>query len=109
MAVSRTILLLPDPEAVEAPSCSLAPDSMRRRGREWGTLRDSYLIDRRRIGQTLTSHWRTAALSELRELVEAEHECCPFFAFELTIGAQSIMLRTTFPASMDPELFSEGG
>ena len=103
--MSRTILFLPDPAAVEAPSCSLAPDSMRERGREWAMLRDRHLIDRQRIGDTLTSHWRTAALCELRALVEAEHECCRFFAFELTIGAEAVTLRTTFPPSMDPELF----
>jgi hypothetical protein len=107
--VSRTILFPPDPAAVEAPSCGLAPDSMRERGAEWAMLRDRHMIDRQRIGDTLTSHWRTAALPDLRGLVEAEHECCPFFAFELTIGTQSITLRTTFPASMDPELFSGVG
>jgi hypothetical protein len=107
--VSRTILFPPDPAAVEAPSCSLAPDSMRERVREWAMLRDRHLIDRQRIGDTLTSHWRTAALSELQGLVEAEHECCPFFAFELIVGAKSITLRTTFPASVDPELFSGVG
>jgi hypothetical protein len=48
-------------------------------------------------------------LSELRALGEAEHECCPFFAFELIIGADSISLRTTFPPSMDSRLFSEVG
>jgi len=30
-------------------------------------------------------------------------------AFELIVGAQSITLRTTFPASVDPELFSGVG
>jgi hypothetical protein len=107
--MSWTILFLLDPAAVEAPSCSLAPDSMRERGREWEMLRDRHLIDRQRIGDHLTSHWRTTALSELQKLVEAEHECCPFFAFELTFEAQSITLRTTFPASIDPELFSGVG
>ena len=107
--MSRTTLFPPDAAAVEAPSCSLAPESMRERGREWEMLRDRHLIDRQRIGDTITSHWRTAALSELRGLLEAEHECCPFFAFELIIGAQSITLRTTFPPSMDPELFSGVG
>jgi hypothetical protein len=82
---------------------------MRERGREWEMLRDRHLIDRQRIGHHLTSHWRTTARSELQKLVEAEHECCPFFAFELTIEAQSITLRTTFPASLDPELFSGVG
>lgn len=107
--MTRTILYLPDAAAVEAPSCSLAPGSMRERGREWAMLRDRHLIDRQRVGDTLTSHWRTAALSELRGLAEAEHECCPFLAFQLTIAAQSIMLRTTFPATIDPELFSGVG
>jgi hypothetical protein len=103
--MSRTIVFLPDPAAVEAPSCNLAPDTMRQRGREWEMLRDRHLIDRRRIGDHLTSHWRTTARPELQKLVEAEHECCPFLAFELTIEAQAITLRTTFPTSIDPELF----
>jgi hypothetical protein len=107
--VSRTILLLPDPAAVEAPSCSLAPGSMRARGSEWATLRERHQIDRKRTGDTLTSHWRTSALPELQALVESEHECCPFFAFELIIGADSITLRTTFPPSVDPKLFSDVG
>jgi hypothetical protein len=105
----RTVRFAADPEAVKAPSCSLSPGSIRERGVEWATLRDRHMIDRQRIGDTLTSHWRTAALSELRGLVEAEHECCPFFAFALTVGAQSITLRTMFPASVDPELFSGVG
>ena len=109
IAVSRTILLLPDQAAVETPSCSLAPGSMRARGAEWATLRERHQIDRRRTGDTLTSHWRTSALSELRALVEAEHECCPFFAFELIIDADAMTLRTTFPPSTDPRLFSEVG
>jgi hypothetical protein len=107
--MSRTILFVPDPAAVEAPSCSLAPDSMRERGREWEMLRDRHLINRQRIGDTLTSRWQIAALSDLQKLVEAEHHCCPFFGFELIIGARSITLRTTFPASMDPELFGGVG
>jgi hypothetical protein len=109
MAASRTVLFPPDPAAVAAPSCSLVPDAMRRRGDDWATLRDRHMIDRQRIGNTLTSRWRPAALSELRGLVEAEHECCAFFAFELTIAVRSITLRTTFPASMDPQLFTGVG
>jgi hypothetical protein len=94
----RPVRFEADPEAVKAPSCSLSPGSMRERGVEWATLRDRHMIDRQRIGHTLTSHWRTAAMSELRGLVEAEHECCPFFALALTVGVQSITLRTTFPS-----------
>jgi hypothetical protein len=109
MVISRTILFPPDPAAVEAPSCSLAPNAMRTRARDWATLRERHLIDRQRIGNTCTSHWQTAALPELRGLVEAEHECCPFFTFELITRDRSITLRTTFPALMDPGLFSGVG
>jgi hypothetical protein len=54
--------------------------------REWVTLRDRHLIDRQPVRREGVSH-----------------------PFELTISAQSIMLRTTFPASIDPELFSGVG
>ena len=51
----RTVRFAADPEAVKAPSCSLSPGSIRERGVEWTTLRDRHMIDRQRIGDTLTS------------------------------------------------------
>jgi hypothetical protein len=105
----RTVRFAADPEAVKAPSCSLSPGSMRERGAGWTALRAAHLIDRQRMADTVTSHWRPAALAELQRLVEAEHACCPFFAFELTVGDRSITLRTTFPAGLDQELFSGVG
>jgi hypothetical protein len=104
-----TVRFAADPEAVKAPSCSLSPGSMRERGAEWTALRAAHLIDRQRTADTVTSHWRPAALAELQRLVAAEHECCPFFAFELTVDDRSITLRTTFPAGLDQELFSGVG
>ena len=107
--MTRTVRFAADPEAVKAPSCSLSPGSMRERGAEWAALRATQLIDRQRMADTVTSHWRPAALVELRRLVEAEHACCPFFAFELTVGDRSITLRTTLPAGLDQELFNGVG
>jgi hypothetical protein len=105
----RTVRFAADLEAVKAPSCSLSPGLMRERGAEWTALRAAHLIDRQRMAESVTSHWRLAALAELQRLVEAEHACCPFFAFELTVGDRSITLRTTFPAELDQELFSGVG
>jgi hypothetical protein len=80
---------------------------MRERGAEWAALRATHLIDRQRTADTVTTHWRPAGLAELRRLVEAEYSCCPFFAFELTVGDRSITLRTTFPVGLDRELSAE--
>ena len=104
-----TVRFAADPEAVKAPSCSLSPGSMRERGAEWAALRATHLIDRQRMAGTVTSHWRPAGLAGLRRLVEAEHSCCPFFAFELTVADRSLTLRTTVPAGLDQEFFSGVG
>jgi hypothetical protein len=57
----------------------------------------------------VTRTGRPAALLELRRLVQAEHACCPFFAFELTVGDRSIKRRTIMPAGLDQELFNGVG
>ena len=108
--MTAQIISLPaDPTAIAAPACSLSPDSMRERGRDWEALRDRYLLERVRSQRATTSRWRVEGFAALRTLVEAERECCPFLAFTLTVREGSIELETTFPDGVSSDLFPEVG
>jgi hypothetical protein len=91
--------------ATDSPACALGGSERAVRGAEWDALRAPARIGEHRTASTLTTAWRRddRVQREIERLVAAEHECCPFFGFELTIGANAITLVTTFPEGMSPE------
>lgn len=107
--IAETITYPADPEAIDAPACALDRGPLRERIAEWAALRERSLLERTDTGQTRHSQWSLDGLTELRRLVAAEHQCCPFLAFELTIGAQAATLETTFPEGASPQPFAEVG
>ena len=45
---------------------------------------------------------RHAEWASLRAARTAEHECCPFFGFELTFRDDTVTLVTAFPEGLSP-------
>jgi hypothetical protein len=88
-----------------SPACALDGPDRSARQAEWAALRAPARIGERRTRSTLTTTWRRDehVRREIERLVAAEHECCPFFGFELTVGEETITLATTFPEGMPPE------
>jgi hypothetical protein len=92
------------PAATAASACSLDKGERAGRQAEWAELRSSARLAEHRTATTLTTTWRRAdhVRGEVERLVAAEHECCPFFGFELTVGDEAITLVTTFPEGLSP-------
>jgi hypothetical protein len=107
--IAETITYPADPEAINAPACKLDRGALGERIAEWAALRERSLLERTDTGQTRHSSWSLDGLTELRRLVAAEHQCCPFLAFQLAVGAQAATLETTFPQGASPQLFAEVG
>jgi hypothetical protein len=107
--VAETITYPADFEAMNAPACTLDRGALGERIAEWAALRERSLLERTDTGQTRRSRWSLEGLTELRRLVAAEHQCCPFLAFQLTVGPQTATLETRFPEGASPQLFAEVG
>lgn len=93
------------PASPDAPvACSLSSPALADRNTEWASLRATARIGEHRTDTTLTTTWRRDAhvQREVERLVAAEHECCPFFGFDLTVGDETITLVTTFPEGLSP-------
>ena len=92
------------PAATAASACSLDKGGRVGRRTEWAALRAPARIAEHRTATTLNTTWRLDEhiRSEVEWLVAAEHECCPFFGFELTVGDEAITLVTTFPEGLSP-------
>jgi hypothetical protein len=90
---------------IDSPACALGGSDRAVRQAEWAALRAPARIGEHRTASTLTTAWRRddSVHREIERLVAAEHECCPFFDFELTMGERTITLVTTFPEGMSPE------
>jgi MerR family transcriptional regulator, copper efflux regulator len=50
-----------------------------------------------------------ALLGEIAPLAAAEHDCCPFFSFDVTIDGRGIALEVTAPADGQGALASVFG
>jgi hypothetical protein len=96
----RTRLL----SAEDAPiACTLDKSALGARKAEWSELRRARTAEHR-TATTLTTTWRRdeGVQREVERLVAAEHECCPFFGFDLTIGDDAVILVTSFPEGLSP-------
>ena len=80
-------------------ACSLAPNDLQTRLREWSDLRKAALIAERTEGNVNTTIWvrRGDVATQLRRLVDAERQCCSFLGFDLQEIEDEIRLATTFP------------
>jgi DNA-binding transcriptional MerR regulator len=83
-------------------ACSLDADAMPDRLQDWHRLlsfarRRSQLVDGVRVELD-----RSVPLTELAELVAAEHACCRFFAFAVTVDDRGVGLEIRAPADALP-------
>ncbi len=80
-----------------AIACSLGADEIDTRVDEWRTL--LRLAGRRQPipGGLRVSFPSATALTEITRLVAAEHDCCAFFAFAITVDTRGIALEVTAP------------
>jgi hypothetical protein len=78
-------------------ACSLGGD-MATRTDEWRTLLDE-VTDRQALPNGLRlAFGEPAPLAEIARIAAAEHDCCPFFTFAITIDAGGVALEVTAPA-----------
>jgi hypothetical protein len=92
-------------EPVPLPiACTLTGASLDERAAWLGTLGKTALIDAVREGDQLRLRFRAEAADDVRTLVRAENECCPFLAFHLESGAAEVALAVTGPSEAAPVL-----
>lgn len=77
-------------------ACSLDAGQHLERVRSWRTVLAG--ADREQLGAGLwTIRLPAARAGELAELVVAEHECCPFLAFRLSLAGERVELEVRAP------------
>jgi MerR family transcriptional regulator, copper efflux regulator len=107
---------IPRPTAIPV-ACSLGAGEYRRRVEAWrALLRHAERSENARIStdpdpdpHAVTLRLPAGRAAELAALVVAEHECCPFFTFRITLAGQVVELHATAPESAAPllaELFA---
>ena len=84
--------------AVAAPiACTLGADDVPARVDEWRALLAD-VVERRPIpGGVRLVFGSPAPLAEVARLAAAEHGCCSFFAFTITVDARGVALEATAP------------
>jgi hypothetical protein len=85
-------------------ACTLTGASLEERAAWFGRLGDAALIDGVRRGDLLLLRFRPEAADDVRELVRAEAECCPFLDFAVEPRDGEVGLRVTGPADAAPIL-----
>jgi MerR family transcriptional regulator, copper efflux regulator len=102
---SEAVSLVTKPGGVNdsAPiACTLESHSMRGRFDEWQALL-SYVVRRDPIvGGVRATFGPATPLDELMRLAAAEHDCCQFFRFAITIDARGIALEASAPDDAMP-------
>jgi MerR family transcriptional regulator, copper efflux regulator len=98
-----------EPETSEpAVACSLGADDIVVRLTEWQeVLRDA--VERRAIpGGVRLDLGTRAPVAEIARLAAAEHDCCPFLSFTLTVDGRGVALEVTAPPEgLLPEVFGD--
>jgi hypothetical protein len=90
----------PDGDRLLSAACTLGPEEMRTRLREWTTLRDRSVLRQEPDGVVLTLPDNTS-IAALADLVERESECCGFYTFTLTIDGPARELRISAGAGRE--------
>jgi DNA-binding transcriptional MerR regulator len=99
-SASRAVSLISKPTASAdaAIACTLEPQSMSSRLDEWNALL-GHTAHRDPIdGGVRLTLAPTTPLDELVRLVAAEHDCCQFFRFAITVDGRGIALEVRAPA-----------
>ena len=97
-AVAPAMLATRGPDDGTPPlTCSLGGGDVTARIDEWRTLLED-VHERHAIPGGLRLEFGAAApLAEITRLATAEHDCCPFFAFAITVDGRGIALEVTAP------------
>jgi hypothetical protein len=85
-------------------ACTLTGASLEERAAWLGTLGETALIEAIRDGDQLRLRFRAEAGDDVRTLVRAENECCPFLSFHIESGAAEVALAVTGPSEAGPVL-----
>jgi hypothetical protein len=92
-------------EPVPLPiACTLTGASLAERADWLRRLGDAALIAGTRDGDRLALRFRAEAADDVRELVRAETECCPFLEFDVEAREEEVRLGITGPADAGPVL-----
>jgi hypothetical protein len=92
-------------EPVELPiACTLTGASLAERAAWLRRLGDAALVEGAREGNRLLLEFRPEAADDVRELVRAENECCPFLGFEVRATEEAVGLTVTGPQDAGPVL-----
>jgi hypothetical protein len=85
-------------------ACTLTRASLKEREQWLRRLGEAALIDGARVDDRLELHFRPEASNDVRELVRAERECCPFLSFEVELSGEDVRLAVTGPPEAGPVL-----
>jgi hypothetical protein len=92
-------------EPVELPiACTLQGASLAERAEWLRRLGSEALIEGARRGDRLELRFQAQAADDIRELVRAERECCPFLDFEVERAGEEVALSVTGPPEAVPVL-----
>jgi hypothetical protein len=83
-------------------ACTLTGASLAERAAWLRRLGEAALIEGVRSGDRLELRFRPEAADDVRELVRAESECCPFLCFRLAPGAGEVRLTVSGPPEAEP-------
>jgi hypothetical protein len=85
-------------------ACTLTGASLEERAAWFGRLGEAALIDGVRHGDRLLLRFRPDAADDVRELVRAEAECCPFLDFAVEQRDGEVRLDVGGPTEAGPVL-----
>lgn len=88
-------------------TCSLSPDALGDRVSAWRQLARTALQRRARPGYAVTTYPNTPeTLERLRQLIDAERDCCSFLGFDVHEERDSIVVELRYPPEFGPLLAS---
>jgi hypothetical protein len=98
---------MPDPTTAAAAmvtlSCSLPAAEMLDRLARWKALAEQALSRSAEPGRVASTYPRSDAISaQLRELIEAEADCCPFLSFDIRENKEVIEAELRYPPEFEP-------
>jgi hypothetical protein len=87
-------------------ACTLTPDAMPGRRDAWRDVLDRVVARSTLPDGALRLELAPAALDGLSALVAAEHDCCRFFSFAITVDARGAALEVRAPDDAAPVVAS---